>query len=858
MTIAISKGHFLRRKNFKILKLMRQNKRFVRWSIAFLVTVLVIGSTGIYLNSRLREIIVGEINRQLLVKVKVQNVTVSVFRHFPAVSMRFDEISIPSASGESTKLVEAGRLSIQFSLLDIVRKRYIIRNIEVSDGSVHLFVPEKGKPNYMILKEGEGEESSVSIALKKVLVRNLMVHYYDEKSRILLDIHAVKTSFKGNFSSEIYGLKAKGSVKINNISIGQDQFFSGQEAWMDVVLDINNLDELYSLRRAMFEIEGLPFMLTGSVSDKAGQENLDLNIEGNRLKIEHLFGLLPTKYQEVAKLYTPSGGISFHGTVRGGYSKGNFPHIHFEFGIVNGRIANDATGQKIQDIELEGALSYDSESSSLIIKDLKAKLGQGEVSGSISLIDFDHPVLKLNLTVDLMVSEIAGFLPDKMIAGGEGSVKGRLLAETSISFTKQWNISQLMNSKMNGEVTFSQVSLVLSDELTLLSGINGVLLFDNNDVKVNDLTFGIRNSVGRFSGYFRNMIPYLMMENQLLECQGALSSSLLDLHDLLLPEATNGEDGSVSAEVKLPTNIIGHLNLKLDRVDYEGFTAEMVSGKINIIEGKVYAEDIKMQAFDGFVSGSVLLSQHANKGLGLEVEMNVAKVDISKMFHQFNNFGQDDLVDKNLKGMLTGRFRIFSKLSPGLVFILPTLEAAGDVIVEDGALLNYEPVKTLSKYIRVEDLSDIRFRTLKNEIKIIHQKIIIPEMLIRSDAVDLSLSGTQTFDGVIEYHIKLRLSELISNSIRKDRTRQRLKEESDLDNTGRMNIYITVEGTVDHPVVKYDSKGQAKKIKQELEIEREGTREILKKEFSNFIRSEERTEKKKKATEGEIRIEWDD
>ena len=74
----------------------------------------------------------------------------------------------------------------------------------------------------------------------------------------------------------------------------------------------------------------------------------------------------------------------------------------------------------------------------------------------------------------------------------------------------------------------------------------------------------------------------------------------------------------------------------------------------------------------------------------------------------------------------------------------------------------------------MEDLYNIRFATLSNRIQIKNQVITIPEMDIKNNALNLTVSGYQWFNGDLDYYIKIKMNELLS---KKFQTKRKIKEE---------------------------------------------------------------------------------
>ncbi len=88
-------------------------------------------------------------------------------------------------------------------------------------------------------------------------------------------------------------------------------------------------------------------------------------------------------------------------------------------------------------------------------------------------------------------------------------------------------------------------------------------------------------------------------------------------------------------------------------------------------------------------------------------------------------------------------------------FCRQSLEANGKLEITDGELVQFEPMMKLSKYINVDELQLIHFKTLRNDIHIQDRTVTIPEMDIHSSAFNISAAGQQTFDNLFEYRINV-------------------------------------------------------------------------------------------------------
>jgi hypothetical protein len=151
------------------------------------------------------------------------------------------------------------------------------------------------------------------------------------------------------------------------------------------------------------------------------------------------------------------------------------------------------------------------------------------------------------------------------------------------------------------------------------------------------------------------------------------------------------------------------------------------------------------------------------------------------------------------------------------------------VDIKNGELVNYAPMNALSAYVKLSELRDVHFSELQNNIEIKDRIVNIPFMTIHTNALNLDVSGTQTFDNIVEYNIKLNLLELLGNKFHK--TNYDI-DNSDKDVNGALNLYLVMTGPASNPDIRYDKGAVKKKIKEGLKEQKTEVKAALNNEFS--------------------------
>jgi hypothetical protein len=226
-------------------------------------------------------------------------------------------------------------------------------------------------------------------------------------------------------------------------------------------------------------------------------------------------------------------------------------------------------------------------------------------------------------------------------------------------------------------------------------------------------------------------------------------------------------------------------------------------------------------------------------------------------FTSFQNFGQNFLIAENIAGTLSGSFSLLLPLDSLLNPQITSLTAEGKYVLVNGALLNFEPVKELSSFIELSELENIHFEKMENDFFIRNNYVYVPQMEVRSSAVDLSVNGKHSFDNDYEYHVKVLLSEILSRQRNKNRSNVTEFGEVEDDGLGRTSMLLKIVYKGEDVKVSYDMKAAANEVKSNLNSEKKTLKTILNQEYGWFKNDtagmEKPAEKKPR-----FKVTWDD
>nr|MBP9880354.1 hypothetical protein [Chitinophagales bacterium] len=190
----------------------------------------------------------------------------------------------------------------------------------------------------------------------------------------------------------------------------------------------------------------------------------------------------------------------------------------------------------------------------------------------------------------------------------------------------------------------------------------------------------------------------------------------------------------------------------------------------------------------------------------------LTNIDVAQLFEQFDNFDQTTLTEKNIKGRISANlYEMNIRWDKDFKLDEQSIYTLCDMKIENGELIDYKPLESLSGFVKMKELRHIKFSTLENKIEIKDRVIILPVMQIKSSALDMSISGKHTFDDAIDYQFKMSLADMM---VRKFLGGNKQQDNYEEDAEGGVNVYISMTGTVNDPIIEYNKREAKQKLKE--------------------------------------------
>ncbi|MBK7571764.1 MAG: hypothetical protein IPI10_09130 [Bacteroidetes bacterium] len=811
---------------------------------------------SLFYSKEIKQLIIGELNKNLATEIKVREFSFSVIRHFPFASIDMQDVLINDVNDSAKKdtLIYANRLALLFNVTGIFNKDVTVRKIIFDKGNLNIRIDEDGEGNYKFWKTTNDTAKNGVIDLQKILLKDVDITYNDLKNSQHYNAFAHKAQLSGRFSNDEFTLTTSANLFVSKLLVKNINYINQKEVEISSNLKVNTKTDLYKLENSSVKIADVKFDINGTVKAPSHSVFLDLDVKSNEADLASFISLLPPNYSSRMKSFKSKGRFVFHSTIKGESAGEKTPDVKVDFAISDGTLKPENNEIELTAINFSGNFHNSSSTgkSVLVIPSLAASLSGHKIKAEIRIDDLDNAFLTIHASTQLDLAQVKPFITADTLEQLSGNLAMNVYYSGKLSQLQNMSKDRLYEVKASGNIDISHVNFKLKNNPLAFLNMSGNFVLKNEDVAIENLSGKISSTDFKLDGVFKNFIPFILVRDQPGDFIADVVSNNLAMDELLVNKSAASSPNDTSYIMKFNPRLTCDLNVSIGNMQFRKFQASGVRGQIHLERQIISSRGLNFKAMDGVVQMDANINASRRDSIVMSCDAHFAKLDITRLFYEMENFDQTTMTDKNVKGRISADVQFASIWSKDLTINSSKVISTCDITIENGELNNFTPILALAKYIKVPDLNKIKFSTLTNRIAIKDRKIFIPNMEIKSSAINISGNGTHSFDNIVDYHLKLLLSDVLGKKMKSNSTEFGEIED---DGLGRPMLMLSMKGPVDNPKFAYDHKAAGEKIKTEINKERQTLKELFKEEFSPGKKDSVKTSKPKK--KDEMQIDWD-
>ncbi len=806
---------------------MKKGLKRILISLLVLVLTLVLSAVVIagFFQEAVGRKLIKEINKQLKTELTVNDFDLSLLKNFPDATASLRGVVVMGVDNE--RLLEANDVAFNFRLLSLFGSNVKVHSVTIRDGALNIHINKSGKPNYDIFKETTDEtESDFNISLEKARLENIELAYRDDKLKQEVLTQVSKADFSGEFSNRQFDLKSKAEFVSNFMDFDNIRYFAGKKWGYDAVISVDLEIGKYDFKQARITVMDNTYNVQGYVQSYKNFSDFDLTAMAEDANLESVIALLPEQYLSTLGDFSSTGKFQFNAIVKGKLSAAERPAINFEFGLDEGKLSSPRLREPFKDVSFQANFTNgegrSNQNSIFEIKNFKGYLNRELITLDLTIKNLDNPMVDLKADGALPIRDIYGLFNNPAIVDGSGEIEIRNLKVNGL-YKDMININNIFSVAMSGDISFDDAALKVNEEKMVID--RGLLHFQDNLMTLEGLKIEGAGSEIILKGFAKNLLPVLLADslnskNAVLEFQAELESPVMDIARLIKLTDVPVKEGEVQQEVfdsltvrknekreRITDFLKGTFNARVGDFTYNKIEGKDFSGKLTIENSQMRIEG-NAKGMDGtFALDGTLFFEKEPR---LEAKLDCDRINVKKFFQQTNNAGQDVLKAENINGSMNAKMLIHTFWDSTGNFLMDKMHVWAGVGIKDGELKNFKILEEFSDYARISDLRNVRLEDMQNWLEIKNSTFYLPAMFIQNNAMNMTISGEQTFDERIDYNIKVNAGQVLSNKFKKQNSKL---EPIPAKENGFFNLYFNVSGTLD----KFNYETNKRRVKESFE-----------------------------------------
>ncbi len=781
----------------------------------------------------------NKINTTTNLKTNYKNISLSIWEHFPYISINLNDLLL-SDSIQNTKndtVIYSAKASVNFNIIDLLVKKNIIQQIYLEEGIINL---NKNQHQFLNQKN-KAENQQKNSNIKEILIINMKFKFLDDNTKSNINCNINECLI--DINQDIYDLKGK--ILSNKVLIGKINYLEDINSTLNLKLKFNN-NQILIVTGSHILIEEVLAEISGIIGSK---RLLNLTFATEKQQIKHIIRYMPKKFRALTKSFLAEGLIDCKGEIIRKTDYKN-PSIIMDFNIKNGVFELKEKPIKFTNISTNGKITNGSlknfQTSEIEFSNFSTNLANGNIFGNFKINNLNKLFLTGNFNSSLEANDINNYFQNSPFINLNGKINASSKYKGNISFNKKFS-NYFLLAEHSSDLEIKNLNFNYLNSPTDYSIDFAEITINNEDIVIDSSFLEIENNIFNYDGHIKNLVAYFSKKSETINLFGEIKSDNIIYNP-------SQETNNISIENHLiPKWITFDFDLELKKLIYKDFYVTDLTGKLSLQNRMISGKNIKGNSLGGNITSDFILNEENKNYLVLKANLILNSINIQNTFVAFNNFNQNFIQSDHIKGISSAKIDFESHWKPDTKFIDEKLKLTSDLTIEKGELINFEPLEKLSSFVSVDDLKHVQFSTLKNTIDVKDKIVTIPKMEINSSALSLLLSGTHTFDNLINYDITLLLSELL---FKKFKTKNNSSEFGEVvkDDQNFTAIFLKMSGDKDKTEIAFDG------LKLKEDIQNKITKEV---KFINTIIKEDILNQKKKdesnnLKENDIELEWDE
>ncbi|KQM63834.1 hypothetical protein ASE74_11720 [Pedobacter sp. Leaf216] len=743
-------------------------KRWLKISLkilsVFVILIILTWLAGaFYISRNKKEVlasILSQLNKNLNGKITATSMEPTLLKSFPGVSVSLNGVLLRDSLWAQHKhdLLKAQDIDVSLNVLSLIVGNINIQQIAINNADIYIYTDTTGYSNTSIFKSKpktaeKSTSKSSALEIKKIDFNKVNLVLDNKKRFKLFNFNIDQIQGRMEYPDSGWTGKIKLATKVNSFAFNTRKGSFLKDKTLSGMLKAHYSRDLDAviLSPEILNIDNHPFKIGAKIE-------LDKSAFAISIAVDDIL------FKDVALLLSPNisskllkFGIEKPVNIRGNIvddGSGKYGDPLIKVGItVRNNIVSIPAG-KLTDCNFDGSFTnrdtvggvIGDENSSIKFHRLTAKYFNAPLKiDTFTVNNLSRPIATGLVTSQFPLSNLNNSLGTNDFEFKNGTANLRLYCKADIDnfrFTKP---------VVSGKIAIADADILyIPRKLHLVkSALN--INFNQNDLSIQNGHFqlgkselNVSCSIANFANLYYTAPEKILVNLKMSSPQLYLKEFLPFLGPRTAKKTQSGGNKKVVSKELSNVLEVSKMNIRLtvDKAIYNNFLAKNLDADISLRGGGIFFNKISVAHAGGQLSldGNIMQEAASNS---FKINSKISHVSVKDFFYSFDNFGQNTITNKNLKGYLSSLVNISGKISHTGKILPRSINGKVVFNLNNAALVNFDPMVKVGKFAFANrNLSNVEIKNLDGTLTIKGDKVEISPMLVNSSALNFNVKGT--------------------------------------------------------------------------------------------------------------------
>lgn len=819
-----------------------------------------------------------EANKNINAKMDFTDYGLSLFRNFPNFSLRLDGLNVVGIDEfKEDTLADVSSLYASVDLMSVFKgDQYKINSITLEDPKLLLKVLKNGKANWDIAKPSEdttaakkeeepSEPSAMKIALKKFAIHNAQLVYDDRSAGNKIVVKNLDHTLKGDLSADYTSIDSKTEIEELTINSGGVNYLNKGELEIDVDVDADLANSVYTLKDNRFRINALVFGLDGYVSMNNDIIGMDLKFNAEKAQFKEFLSLVPGIYAKDFEDIETKGSLAMNGYAKGSYSENTLPAFALNIMIDNAMFQYPDLPGAVENININTKIENKGgspDNTVININKFHVEMGGNPVDIKMMVTTpVSDPNIDGHIKGKVNLAKVNEFYPLEENEDLSGIINTNIKLKGNMSSIEKENYEEFT---AEGRVEISKMSYESKDfpqgvkiHKAIMNASPQYFSLDAFDSKIGKSDFYAK-------GRIDNILAYVF-KDELLKGSFTATSNLLDLNEFMSEsdaeepvEEEGGETTSSEMSVlEVPGNIQFNLKSNFKKVLYADLEMTNVIGNIEVKDSKAMLKNLSFNALDGKMVINGAYSTQNPEVPSVDFNLGIYNFNIQKTYKTFTTVRELAPVAEKTKGNFSSQMSYYADLDATMMPVTESMAGKGYIESSKIVIENYKPMVKISEALKMDQFKTLTMQGFRFNFEFSDGRVTIEPFDMGLKGMTAMFGGSTMLDGGMDYLLSAEIPRekfgSAANQVVNGLVSKAKNKGINVDPGDMVYIDAKITGTADDPKVNLSIKSSNEDMMGDIKDQVE---EKIKDEAKKVIdKGKEEAEKLKKEAEEKLRKE---